>query len=137
MRILKTGTLSGVTGATFTSAVSSATIALTKDDVNVDNAYAWVSIEGDTGRTGGSVAVFWKGCYQRTGVTYAMPATGQYFVKSGTSVTGQLANGTYMRQFVLGMPYFKVCAVASASGSTQHGTGTTNSIIVRYAIVVP
>ncbi len=132
MKTLSTGTLSSVTGAELVSGVSSPPIDISNRNNN--NLSAWFSIEGDTGRTGGSIAVFWKGCYAKSAATYAMSVTGQYFIKSGTSVTGEFVNGTYLKNIETSMPFIRIAAVASASGSTQHGTGTTNSTAVKYAI---
>ncbi len=136
MRVLELGTLSSVSGAILSSTVSSVPIALTRDDLNSSNAFMWLSIEGDTGRTGGSVAVFWKGCYAKSGATYAMPTTGQYFVKSGTSISGQLSDGSYLKAFDVGMPFVRVCAVASKAGSTMQGTSATNTTSVKWVLGV-
>ncbi len=131
MKILETGTLSSVTGAVIGSGVSSVPI-----DLSIGRSYSklgiWLSIEGDLGRTGGSVAVVAKGCYSRSGATYAVETT--ELVKSGTSVSGQSGNGSYWAMKDLVAPFMRLEAVVSKSGSTQHGSGTTNACKVRYAV---
>jgi len=131
MKILETGTLSNVTGAVFGSGVSTAPIELSRDNLSPTLGF-WFSIAGDTGRTGGSIAVVAKGCYQKGGTTYAVEST--ELVKSGTSVSGKSANGSYWVMKDIVAPWMRLEAVASKSGSTQHGTGTTYSCVVRYAI---
>jgi len=135
MRVLETGTLSSVTGGIISSAVSSAAISISQDNLITDTAMLWLSIEGDTGRTGGSVCVFWKGHYERTGTSYATLAD-PYLLKSGTSVGGNVANGTYLRTITPGMPYIRIGALASKSGSTQHGTSATNTTSVKWALAI-
>ena len=137
MMVLINGVLSSVTGGLFISGVSTPPIDLSKDKLDLSNACAWISVEGDLGRSGGSVAVFWLGCYAKGGVTFAMQNTGQYFVKSGTSVSGQFANGSYLKKFLPGMPFIRLGAVASKSGSTQHGSSTTNTCSVKWAVAIP
>lgn len=132
MKIQSTGTLSGITGAVWGSGVSSTPIALNMRR-DMTDLYAWISIEGDLGRTGGSVCVFIKGCYSKGGVTYASE-NNVFLVKSGTSVSGPHSNGSYLAKFQCVMPYIKIEALASKSGSTQHGSGTTTNCSVKYAI---
>lgn len=135
MHILNTGVLTGVTGAAIASGTSSAPIDISFRKEPTFG--CWLSVEGDTGRTGGSVAVYLMGNYSRSGGTWAIKtATPMYLVKSGTSITGPASNGCYIRPVTqFHFPFIKVAAVASKSGSTQHGTGTTNALQVRYAIV--
>lgn len=132
--LIQTGTLSSVTGAAFGSGVSTSPIYLAGIDWNTSDCYLWASIEGDSGRTGGSVAVFWKGSYQKSGVTYAME-NNVFLIKSGTSVSGTLLNGSYLKKFSPVMPFIQIEAVLSKSGSTQHGSGTTNTQLVRWALI--
>jgi len=133
--LIEVGTLSGITGATPGSGVSSAIVNLINAKRDISEAYFFASVEGDSGRTGGSVAVYWKGCYTRTGVTYAMEDD-VFLVKSGTSVSGPQSNGAYLKKFNPVMPFIKLEASVSKSGSTQHGTGTTNTFSVRWALIV-
>jgi len=132
MKVLAIGTLSSVTGASFGSGVSSSPIALFMER-NLSDAYLWASIEGDTGRTGGSICIFWKGCYSKSGVTYASP-NNEFLIKGGTSVAGAFGNGSYLVKFQPGMPFIRIEAIVSKSGSTQHGTGTTNTVNVKWGI---
>jgi len=134
MRLLQTGTLSSVTGAVVGSGVSSPAIDLSmpRPDPSLG---IWLSIEGDTGRTGGSVAVVAKGCYRKSGVTYAIEST--ELIKSGTSVSGESSNGSYLIMKDLVSPFMKLEAVASKAGVTNHGTGVTNACNVRYAVCAP
>lgn len=135
MRVLQSGTLSDVTGGALISAVSSTPIVISQDNLKLENAMMWLSVEGDTGRTGGSVAVFWKGHYERTGASYTTLADPE-ILKSGTSIGGGVSSGTYLRAFTLAMPCVRVCAMASGAGSTQHGTSATNTTSVKWALAV-
>ena len=135
MRILEQGTLAGVTGGTILSAVSSSPIAIHQDNLLLNNAMLWASVEGDTGRTGGSVAVFWKGSPERAGTSYATTANPE-ILKSGTSIGGGTSNGIYLRTFTPGMPFIRLGALVSAAGSTQHGSAATNTTSVKWAVAV-
>ena len=135
MRILQQGVLSNVTGGTILSTVSSSSIAIHQDNLLLNNAMLWASIEGDTGRTGGSVAVFWKGHYERAGTSYATLANPE-ILKSGTSTGGGASNGTYLRAFTPGMPFIRLGALVSAAGSTQHGSAATSSTLIKWALAV-
>ena len=135
MKVLATGTLSSVTGASFGSGVSTSPIDMHMSR-NLSDTYLWASIEGDTGRSDTSLCVFWKGCYTKSGVTYASP-NNEFLIKGGTSVAGAFGNGTYLVKFQPGMPFIKLEAIASTAGSTQHGTGVTNTANVKWAIGAP
>ena len=148
MKVLSTGILTGVTGAVFASGVSSPPIDMSQSGRNTP-AGIWVSIEGDTGRTGGSVAVFWKASYQKSGVSYGCldptnvtvyvkdTSNYQYVVKSGTSKTGFFGNGCYTRVFDIPFPWLRLQAVASKAGVTNHGSSVTNSCVIKYAVCSP
>ena len=133
MKILETGILSGVTGSALGSGVSTTPI-----DLSMGREYAqlgiWLSIEGDTGRTGGSVAVIAKGSYSKSGVTYTSETTGQYLVKSGTSVTGFFSDGSYLRHLTWPFPWLKLEGFASKAGVTNHGSSVTNSCVIRWCV---
>ena len=133
MRILETGTLAGATGGALVDAICSEPIAISSDDLRLDNAMLWASIEGDTGRTGGSVTVFWKGHYERAGTSYATLANPE-ILKSGTSTGGGMSNGTYLRTFTPGMPFIQVGATVSKAGSTMQGSSTTNTTQIKWAL---
>jgi len=70
MKVLKTGQLgtviagSGVTGQTFGSGTSTPPIDLSAVGSN-DRVGVWLSVEGDFGVAGCSVAAIWKGSYSR------------------------------------------------------------------------
>lgn len=134
MKVFETGSLASVTGAVFGSGVSSPPIAIGSILNRISDAYAWIRITGDFGRTGGSVTVFWKGAYEKDG-TYTK-VEDEWLVKSGTSVSGDIGNGSYLVKFQPGMPFVKLEAVCSKSGSTQHGSGTTNTSGVSWAISI-
>ena len=136
MKILESGILSNVTGAALGSGVSSAPIDLSLDRPS-DYIGVWLSIEGDLGRTGGSVGVVAKGCYQKSGTTFTSDTTGQYLIKSGTSVSGFFGNGSKTKYFAFPFPWMRLEAFASKAGVTNHGSGTTNSCVCRYAVCVP
>ena len=142
MKVLASGTLTGVTGAAWASGVSTPPI-----DLSISREYSqagiWLSVEGDLGRTGGSIAVIWKASYSK-GVTYTCPVVlsaitdvGQFLIKSGTSKTGFFGDGGYTRNLVIPFPFIRLQAVASKAGVTNHGTGTTNSCIIRWAVCQP
>ena len=133
MKVLSFGTLSDVTGGTLLSGVSS--VPINCSNRQNSNLGIWVSVEGDTGRTGGSVAVFTRCHYQKSGASYALSATPAYIVQSGTSTSGDVSAGTYYREVLLSAPWMKVGAVASKAGVTNHGTGTTNTTSVKWAVV--
>lgn len=145
MKVLALGTITGVTGGTFASGVSSPPI-----DISAERRSApvgiWCSIEGDLGRTGGSVAVFWKASPSRSGTSYACldptnvtvyvkdTTNYQYVVKSGTSKTGFFENGCYTRVLECPFPWIRLQAVASKAGATNHGSATTNTCTVKYGV---
>lgn len=129
MKLLATGILSNVSGGYYYSGVSSPVIDASQRESNTLS--AWLSIEGDLGRTGGSVAVFVKGAYQKSGVTYALPEN-SFLVKGGSSISNE--NGCYLCNFTTDAPFIRLGATASGSGSTIHGSATTNNAQVRYAV---
>ena len=131
MKILSTGTLSSVTGAVIGSGVSSAPIDLTIGPILPLG--IWISIQGDLGRTGGSVAVIAKGCYIKSGVTFAGESTN--IVKSGTSKSGICSNGSYFVMKNIVASFMKLEAVASKAGVTNHGSSTTNTCSVKWALM--
>ena len=149
MRVLATGTMTGVTGQAAIGdfcSVHTESIDLSMDKVS-SMVGIWASVEGDLGRTGGSVTVIWEGCYTKSGVTYAclddtnfttyaqdMPSY-PFAVKGGTSKAGFHSNGSYRRTVEAPFPWMRLGAMASKAGVTNHGTGTTNSCIIRWAIV--
>ena len=135
MRVMQTGTLSGITGGTLLSAVSSPPIALSQDNLRTDNAMMWMSVEGDTGRTGGSVGVFWKGHFSRSGASFATIAS-PFIIRGGTSISGGTSNGLYLRALSPGVPFIRIAALATGAGSTQHGTSATSAISVKWALAV-
>lgn len=140
MKILKTGTLSGITTAAFGSGVSTPPIDISNLGGVQRTVGCWLSIEGDLGRTGSSLSVCWKGAPQKGGVTYTSflrrdlsSVTGNMLVNSGTSKTGVLSDGSYLKSFTPIMPFIKLEAFASKEAG-GYGAGVTNNISVRYAI---
>jgi len=142
MKVLATGTITGVTGAIFSAGVSSAPIDLSMER-NYETVGVWASIQGDLGRTGGSIALYWAGSHQKSGSTFASPSedsvtslNGKYIVKSGTSISGHLANGSYVRNLTIPFPWLRLQAVASKAGVTNHGSGTTSDLTIKWAVCV-
>ncbi|MBW8001756.1 MAG: hypothetical protein FVQ80_07000 [Planctomycetes bacterium] len=133
MKVLSFGTLSDVTGGALVSGVSTSPINISNRQT--PNLGIWVSVEGDTGRTGGSVAVFTRYHYQKSGSSYALSATPAFIVKSGTSISGDVSTGMYYREVISSAPWMKVAAVSSKSGSTQHGSGVSTTLAVKWAVL--
>lgn len=139
MKILKIGQLgqaiagSGVTGLTFGSGTSTPPIDLT-NLTPADRLGIWLSIEGDFGKSGCSVAAIWKGSYCRSGATYAAflrgdqsGITGNYLIKSARTTGGFFSNGSYIKVIKPCMPWIKLEAI-------QKRAGTTNAGIIKWAI---
>ena len=139
MKVLKTGQLgtviagSGVTGQTFGSGTSTPPIDLSAVGSN-DRVGVWLSVEGDFGVSGASVAAIWKGSYSRSGATYTAflrgnqsGSTGNYLIKSAKTTGGFFANGSYMKVIEPCMPWIKIEAI-------QKRAGTTNAGIIKYAV---
>jgi len=140
MKILESGTLSGITGSAWGSGVSSPPINLTNER-EYGNVGIWASVQGDAGRTGGSVAVICRGSYSKSSVTYAVsniPSDqnefGAYALKAGTSVSGFTGDGTALRRISFPFPWLRLEGIVAKSGSTQHGSSTTNSLTVKWAV---
>ena len=133
MQILKSGTITGVTGAIFSSGVSTAIIDINGRNRGDGKLQVLAKISGDLGRTGGSVALFWKTGVSRAG-EYMAPEN-PYILKSGTSKGGFFSNGSYVTTITCYSDIMRLQAVASKAGSTQHGSATTNSCIVDWSIL--
>ena len=134
MKVNATGTLSNVTGTSWGSGTSTPPIDLSRL-VGSPEAAIWLSIQGDLGNSDASVSVMMKGAPSRAGTTYTAflrenlsHVTGSMLVKSGTSVTGQFGDGSYLKRFIPSMPFAKLEAIENAAG-------TTNNLSIKYAIV--
>jgi hypothetical protein len=141
MKILSIGQLgtaiagSGVTGLTFGSGTSTPPIDLTGIS-SADRIGVWLSVEGDFGKSGCSVAVIWKGSYNRSGATYTAflrgdqsGVTGNYLIKSSRTTGGFFANGSFLKVIRPCMPWIRLEAI-------QKRAGTTNAGIIKYAVCV-
>ena len=141
MKVLKTGQLgtavagSGVTGLTFGSGTSTPPIDLTNIGSS-ERIGIWLSVEGDFGVSGASVAAIWKGSYTRSGATYTAflrgdqsGSTGNYLIKAAKTTGGFFANGSYMKTIQPCMPWIKIEAI-------QKRAGTTNAGIIKWAVTV-
>ena len=142
MKVLATGTLgaaiagSGVTGKTAGSGTSTPPINLSGIGQS-DRVGVWLSVEGNFGLTTAKVNCFWKGAYTRTGVTYTgfvrgaetSEVTGNYIIKSAHTSSGMFANGTFLKVIQPCMPFIRLEALTT-------GTGTTNAGILRWAVCV-
>ena len=125
MKILQSGSLSGVTGLAWGSGVSTPPIDISNER-NIGSVDVWLQLTGDMGHSNSSASVIWKASYQKGG-TYVSGSTGQYLVKSGTSKTGFLSNGSYLKSILTTMPFLRIEARVSKAG-------TTNNLAIDYAI---
>jgi hypothetical protein len=139
MRVLATGVLgqavagSGATGLTFGSGTSTPPINLTNIGP-ADRVGIWLSMEGELGTSGGSLAAIWKGCYQKSGVTYTAflrgdqsGLTGNYLIKKARTTGGFFADGTYLKVIQPCMPWIRLETVVKRAS-------VTNQCILRWAV---
>lgn len=143
MQILNSGFLSSVTGAEWTNGVSTVPIDISKRNRSDGSLTIWSRVTGDTGRTGGSVALFWKAGTSKQHSYYGVSNVGTdtthayspWLIKNGTTVSGVLNDGVYLKNIICHAPWLRLQATASGAGSTQHGTAATNTVGVAYCIM--
>lgn len=135
MQLIKTGQLSGVTGLNFTSGVSTPPIFVGQDGRQPYLGFA-LTVYGDPGWTGGSVAVVVKASASKGGSYHeakAIPTglrTGlytRYILKSGTSTSSIFGTGHTYTTMHMVAPWIRLHAIAFKSATTKT-TGVTYSV---------